>query len=793
MRILVYPHDLDMGGSQMNAIELAGALNTIGHECIVYGRPGSLLTRVRELGLEFIESPEPGRRPSLSVVRHLRRIVRERSVDVVHGYEWPPGLEAAMATERLPDVASVCTVMSMAVAPFLPRSLPLIVGTQQICAAEQAAGRVDVDLIEPLVDLTHNAPLDPAETAAFRAHWGLDERPVVVCVSRLVPDLKAEGIFTAIEATAELTGPASFQLMIVGDGRSRAEMERAAARAEARSGRRSVVFTGELADPRAAYDAADIVLGMGGSALRALAFRKPLIVQGERGFFRTLTPESVDTFLWQGWYGIGDGDDRPVDRLIEQLQPLLTDPGRRRVLASFGREVVERFSLEATARRLLAAYRHAWEARASQKRRRADAAVAAARFGRYWAVRRLARLRGSTRTDDFNAVPVAATQTDARGEASTAAAGGPIVYFAGAAWDHVAGTDRQLVGEMAATREIIWVDPPQSPLRRRLQRPPRVSRPQPNVTRLRGVPVPANHRWLLRTIAERWCVHELRRHCLRHGIRPAAVVCTSSAPSLAYARDVSGVKVYYATDDFVEAGALWGVSRRYLGAAREANLRSADLVLAVSPELARRLQRTGRVPRSLPNGADLAGVQSVQQRAADVHLSPPVAGVAGQFNARTDFALLDAVRAAGISLLLVGPRRFHVTDGAQEFDRLIGLPGVQWIDSVPRDELPGYLAWFDVGLTPYADTIFNRRSCPLKTIEYLAAGIPVVASDVASIEGMDPRFVRTASSPAEFAAATRDVLGADRGRDEIRRSVAGADWSARATQLLTWIDEEGAR
>ena len=43
--------------------------------------------------------------------------------------------------------------------------------------------------------------LDPDDVAAFRAKWGLDERPLLVCVSRLVPDLKAEGIFTAIEAT----------------------------------------------------------------------------------------------------------------------------------------------------------------------------------------------------------------------------------------------------------------------------------------------------------------------------------------------------------------------------------------------------------------------------------------------------------------------------------------------------------------------------------------------------------------------------------------------------------------
>ena len=93
--------------------------------------------------------------------------------------------------------------------------------------------------------------------------------------------------------------------MIVGDGAARAEVEEAAAAANARAGRRVVVLAGQLGDPRPAYAAADVVLGMGGSALRGMAFGKPLMVQGEGGFWELLTPESAPMFLRQGWYGIG--------------------------------------------------------------------------------------------------------------------------------------------------------------------------------------------------------------------------------------------------------------------------------------------------------------------------------------------------------------------------------------------------------------------------------------------------------------------------------------------------------
>ena len=50
------------------------------------------------------------------------------------------------------------------------------------------------------------------------------------------------------------------------------------------AGRQVVLLTGEIADPRPAYAAADVVVGQGGSALRGMAFGKPLVVVGEGRF-----------------------------------------------------------------------------------------------------------------------------------------------------------------------------------------------------------------------------------------------------------------------------------------------------------------------------------------------------------------------------------------------------------------------------------------------------------------------------------------------------------------------------
>ena len=795
MRILVYPHDLNMGGSQTNAIELAAAVTRLGHECLVFGRRGTLCARIEELGLEFIESPDPGRRPSLRIARALRRVAEERVIDVIHGYEWPPGLEAAMATERLPGTAAVCTVMSMAVAPFIPSWMPLVVGTQQISAAEQSAGRTNVTLIEPPVDLQHNGHLDPAVVERFRQDWDLDPLPLVVSVSRLVPELKSEGILTAIRAVQTLDAARPFQLVLVGDGRARTQIEQLAEETNARLGRRAVVLTGELADPRPAYASADVVLGMGGSALRSLAFGKPLVVQGEQGYFRTLTRESVDEFQWQGWYGIGAGSERGLEVLESELGGLLADPGRRHELGAFGRRLVEDFSLDRAALRQLTIYRDAYAARAGQKRQLAAAGRSFARLADYHVKQRADRWLGRQRADDFNARPVATDAKAADGIGMREGDDdGPILYFPGVGWDTLAGTDRQLATALSHTCDVVWVDTPHSVLRRRDRLPPAVSEPLPHLVRLRAPTLAGVQRPLLRRVANHRRAQVARRYLAERGLRPRAVVASTTAPMLALSKDIPGLHVYHATDDFVEAAGLWGVSKRYLKDAREQNLRAADLVLAVTQDLARHLQRGPVVPRWFPNGADLDRFRDLASvPAAAVPLTAPVAGVVGQFNARTDLDHLAAVQAAGVSLLLVGPRWFVSAEEDEAFDRLVALPGVHWVDELPRDQLAPYLRVLDVGLTPYRDSMFNRRSYPLKTVEYLSAGVPVVTTEVASLAGLDPRHVSAAAAPVAFGRLVAEVADSRRDPGQIRAAVEDEGWSSRARRLLELVHQETVR
>lgn len=422
MRVLLYPHSMELGGAQINALQLAGAIGDRGHEVIVLSEPGPLVGRVHELGLEHLELPFRRGRPSLKVCGIIGDLVKRRQIDVVHGHEWPPIVEAFLGGTLIHGTPVVGTIMSMTVAPFLPRSPPLTVGTELIRRSAIALGYKRVELLEPPVDTRADHPA--VDGTGFRAGFGIGPDEIIVAmVCRLVPDLKLEGLLTACDAVRELAlAGTPVRLVIVGDGQAREVLSGRARETNAAAGYEAVLLVGEMADPSSAYAAADIIVGQGGSALRGMAYAKPLIVVGEAGFSELLTPDSAPTFLRQGWYGLGAGSlGLGTQALRRALECLVTSPARRRELGLFGRQLAEqRFSLSRAAELVEGIYASAVERPNSLKHLLPEALHVATGVAGDRLRRRYLKWLGTAATDDRNARDVIATVFE-RGDADAAA------------------------------------------------------------------------------------------------------------------------------------------------------------------------------------------------------------------------------------------------------------------------------------------------------------------------------------------------------------------------------------
>jgi teichuronic acid biosynthesis glycosyltransferase TuaH len=377
-----------------------------------------------------------------------------------------------------------------------------------------------------------------------------------------------------------------------------------------------------------------------------------------------------------------------------------------------------------------------------------------------------------------------------------------IVVSSGVSWDAVMGPDRQFAQALCTDADILWVDPPRSPLTPARYRPmaagrhvflaPERRHVRPGLVRLTPIAPPGWTRpgvrsvtWPLVRAQIRWALRRLRR-------RPAVVIA-------GHLHDVLGrwgddvVDVLYGTDDWVAGAELLGQARRRLRTEEQAALRRADLVLCVGPALAERWRRLGADPVIFPNGCDadtLRAVDDAPPAPLPRGFPTPVAGLVGQLNDRIDLRLLDAVAATGIGLLIVGPRVAHwAPPGAEE---LFARPNVHHVGAVAFDEVPRWYTRIDVGLTPYTDSPFNRASFPLKTLEYLAAGRPAVSSDLPAsrmLEHATPH-VCVAGDSESFAAAVLDRARLPRSPEVVRERRAVADrysWASRADEFAALV------
>ncbi|MBP2322241.1 teichuronic acid biosynthesis glycosyltransferase TuaH [Kibdelosporangium banguiense] len=365
-----------------------------------------------------------------------------------------------------------------------------------------------------------------------------------------------------------------------------------------------------------------------------------------------------------------------------------------------------------------------------------------------------------------------------------------VVVASGVTWDGVKGSERQLAESLARHTDILWVDPPVSPVTpaRFRGKSGRMWRPllrsaAPRIARLTPVGPPGWTRpgvreftWPIVRAQIAWALRKARR-------RPAVfIACTQHDLLGRWGEQV--VDVLYGTDDWVAGASLMNQDANFVLREERKAIARADLVLAVGPELADRWQELGAQPVVFPNGCDPEAYQAVADPGPVPGGFPNrVAGLIGQLSDRIDIELLESVADSGIGLLLVGPREPGWQPGRA--DALLKRPNVHYVGAVPFEELPQWFARIDVGLTPYADTVFNRASFPLKTLEYLAAGLPVVSTDLPASRRLaeESSGIQLAGDRRAFADAVVKAA-IDKAEPDVvaqRRSVAARhSWAARA-------------
>ena len=132
----------------------------------------------------------------------------------------------------------------------------------------------------------------------------------------------------------------------------------------------------------------------------------------------------------------------------------------------------------------------------------------------------------------------------------------------------------------------------------------------------------------------------------------------------------------------------------------------------------------------------------------------PRLGYYGVIDERLDLDLVAAVADADAAwqVVMVGP--------VVKIDPA-GLPrraNIHWLGQQPYEVLPQLVAGWDVCLMPFALNESTRFISPTKTLEYMAAGRPVVSTGVRDVISLYGDVVRLGLDAAGFVRACRDAL-----------------------------------
>jgi UDP-galactopyranose mutase len=187
-------------------------------------------------------------------------------------------------------------------------------------------------------------------------------------------------------------------------------------------------------------------------------------------------------------------------------------------------------------------------------------------------------------------------------------------------------------------------------------------------------------------------------------------------------------------------------------------LKTADIVFTGGPSLYRAKRERHPNVHCFPSSVDVTHFMQALDRTnshpAHKDIPGPRLGFYGVIDERFDAELIGKVADAHPQwqIVLVGP--IVKVDPAS----LPKRQNIHYLGQQPYQALPHFLAGWDVCLLPFALNESTKFISPTKTLEYMAAELPIVSTPVTDVADLYSDIVYVAADAAQFVAACESAL-----------------------------------
>jgi glycosyltransferase involved in cell wall biosynthesis len=374
--------------------------------------------------------------------------------------------------------------------------------------------------------------------------------------------------------------------------------------------------------------------------------------------------------------------------------------------------------------------------------------------------------------------------------------GNDIIFFAND-WGGDPLSKHQIALQLAQRNRILWVNsmgnrnPTVSAhdLRRAWKKLWQFSRGcgpvAKNIFRFCPLVLPFHGNRAARWINRRLLAWGLRRACRKLGFE--APVTLTFVPN---AVDVAGslgerLVVYYCVDEYSQFS---GANRSAILDMERRLMEKSDLVIVSASRLYETKRASNVNTVLITHGVDVAHFRTACIEATPVPqdaaiLPGPVIGFYGLIEDWVDLDVIRhmAIARPGWSFLMIGEVKADTS-------AVSSLPNVHFTGRRAYQSLPGYCKKFDIAVLPFVINELTLAANPLKVREYLAAGLPVVATPLPEVQKLGA-LVCVATTPEEFLRQCDGLLDAGRrGPDlAVSRQMDGESWEGKVEALSELI------